>query len=130
MISLLCNLEEEKVVKEEKILKIYELTTVTTTTTTAKETLAVTDNDEAQEDRVINTYAEVSQFMQTLKFKGRSTTLYYKDSKIQKLDNELVRKIYAKENPGMDFEHIRQMEENNLLQDKLNTDAIQVFKKS
>lgn len=59
-------------------MKAHELTTVTTTTTMSKKTLIVTNTDEAQEDRMIDTDAEVCQLMQTLKFKGKKATIYYK----------------------------------------------------
>lgn len=41
-----------------------------------------------------------------------------------------MRKIYSKENQGMDLEQIKQMEEEYLLQDKSNTNVFQVPRKS
>ena len=35
-------------------------------------------------------------FIQTLKLKGKQTTVYYKDPKIQTLDEEIARRLFLK----------------------------------
>lgn len=57
-------------------MKTHELTTVNTATTMSKQTLTITNKDEAQEDKVIDTDAKVGQFMLTLKCKGKKTIMY------------------------------------------------------
>lgn len=52
----------------------------------------------------------MSKFIQTLKFKGRKTTIYYQDPKIPNL-NDIAKRMFAKENPGMNIEQIKYMEE-------------------
>ena len=42
---------------------------------------------------------ESQQFMQTLKLKGKQTTIYYQDPKIQKLDEEISKRLFLKDNP-------------------------------
>ena len=49
-------------------------------------------------------------FMQTLKLKGKQTTVYYKDPKIQTLDEEISRRLFLKHNPGMDLENLKEEE--------------------
>ncbi|KAL8110277.1 hypothetical protein AgCh_026120 [Apium graveolens] len=48
--------------------------------------------------------------MQTLKLKGKQTTVYYKDPKIQTLDGEISRRFFLKHNPGMDLENLKEEE--------------------
>ncbi|MDV3180567.1 MAG: hypothetical protein Q8829_02710, partial [Candidatus Phytoplasma australasiaticum] len=43
-------------------------------------------------------------FLQTLKLKRKQTTVYYKNPKIQTLDEEIARRLFLKQNPGMDLE--------------------------
>ena len=54
---------------------------------------------------------ESKKFCQTLKFRGRETTLFYKSQSLQAIDEAVARKIFEKENPGVDIEAIRQEEE-------------------
>ncbi|KAL8099431.1 hypothetical protein AgCh_031894 [Apium graveolens] len=49
-------------------------------------------------------------FLQTLKLKGKQTTVYYKDPKIQTLDEEIARRLFLKHNPGMDLENLKEEE--------------------
>ena len=49
-------------------------------------------------------------FSQTLKLKGKQTTVYYKDPKIQTLDEEIARRLFLKQNPGMDLETLKEEE--------------------
>ena len=49
-------------------------------------------------------------FLQNLKLKGRETTVYYKDPKIQTLDEEIARRLFLKHNPGMDLETLKEKE--------------------
>ncbi|KAL8119762.1 hypothetical protein AgCh_017026 [Apium graveolens] len=53
---------------------------------------------------------ESQKFMQILKFKGKETTVYYQDPKLQKLDEEISKRLFLKENPGMDFESLKEEE--------------------
>ena len=53
---------------------------------------------------------ESQKFMQTLKLKGKETTVYYQDPKLQKLDEEISKRLFLKENPGMDFESLKEEE--------------------
>ncbi|XP_063946066.1 uncharacterized protein LOC135151512 [Daucus carota subsp. sativus] len=43
---------------------------------------------------------ESQKFCQTLKFRGRETTLFYKSPSLQAIDEAVARKIFEKENPG------------------------------
>lgn len=64
--------------------------------------------------------------MQIFKFRGKKTTLYYKDPKSQQFDDAVARKMFEKDNPGVDIEQIKQTEEKfALLKPKWNTDAAQ-----
>lgn len=95
-------------------------------TTMSKQTLTITNIDEAPQDRVINTDAELGQFMQILKLKGRKTNLYYKDSIIQKFDDKVAKRMFQKENLGFDLEQEREMEEDfNLFKEQGVTDVAQ-----
>lgn len=58
-----------------------------TTTATERQTLTVTYADDDQADRVIEAGVEASQFMQTLKFRGKTATLYYKYPRIKEFDD-------------------------------------------
>ncbi|KAL8145978.1 hypothetical protein AgCh_003930 [Apium graveolens] len=49
-------------------------------------------------------------FMQTLKIKGKQTIVYYKDPKIQTLDEEIARRLFLKHNPGMDLDNLKEEE--------------------
>ncbi|KAL8105349.1 hypothetical protein AgCh_029225 [Apium graveolens] len=49
-------------------------------------------------------------FLQTLKLKGKQTTVYYKDPKIQTLDEDIARRLFLKQNPGMDLETLKEEE--------------------
>ncbi|KAL8133959.1 hypothetical protein AgCh_009144 [Apium graveolens] len=49
-------------------------------------------------------------FLQTLKLKGRDTTVYYKDPKIQTLDEEIARRLFLKHNPRMDLKTLKEEE--------------------
>ncbi|KAL8125250.1 hypothetical protein AgCh_012797 [Apium graveolens] len=81
-------------------------------TTKMQQSLQVTTvADEDQGILEIDASAEASQYLQTLKVKGRNTTLFYKDPKIHLLDSEVSRRIFAKENPRVDLKQLRQMEE-------------------
>ena len=53
---------------------------------------------------------ESQKFMQTLKFKGKETTVYHQDPKLQKLDEEISKRLFLKDNPGMDFESLKKEE--------------------
>ncbi|KAL8146621.1 hypothetical protein AgCh_004376 [Apium graveolens] len=60
---------------------------------------------------LIQSGSEDSQkFLQTLKLKGKQTTVYYKDPKIQTLDEEIARRLFLKHNPGMDLETLKEEE--------------------
>ncbi|XP_063942667.1 uncharacterized protein LOC135150333 [Daucus carota subsp. sativus] len=43
---------------------------------------------------------ESQKFCQTLKFRGKETTLFYKSPSLQAIDEAMARKIFEKENPG------------------------------
>ncbi|KAL8116094.1 hypothetical protein AgCh_022547 [Apium graveolens] len=47
-------------------------------------------------------------FLQTLKLKGKQTNVYYKDPKIQTLDEEIARRLFLKYNLGMDLETLEE----------------------
>ncbi|KAL8126722.1 hypothetical protein AgCh_013845 [Apium graveolens] len=49
-------------------------------------------------------------FLQTLKLKGKQTTVYYKNPKIQTLDEEIARRLFLKHNPRMDLEALKEEE--------------------
>ena len=51
--------------------------------------------------------AEASQYLQTLTVKGTKKTLFYKDPKIQTFDSEVSRRIFERENHGVDLEQLR-----------------------
>ncbi|KAL8119347.1 hypothetical protein AgCh_016755 [Apium graveolens] len=53
---------------------------------------------------------ESQKFMQTLKLKGKETSVYYQDPKLQKLDEEISKILFLKGNPGMDFESLKEEE--------------------
>ncbi|KAL8119344.1 hypothetical protein AgCh_016752 [Apium graveolens] len=53
---------------------------------------------------------ESQKFMQTLKLKGKETSVYYQDPKLQKLDEEISKILFLKDNPGMDFESLKEEE--------------------
>ncbi|KAL8089238.1 hypothetical protein AgCh_038866 [Apium graveolens] len=53
---------------------------------------------------------ESQKFMQTLKLKGKKTTVYYQDPKLQKLDKEISKRLFLKDNPGMDFKSLKKEE--------------------
>ncbi|KAL8104732.1 hypothetical protein AgCh_028801 [Apium graveolens] len=62
-------------------------------------------------DILIQSGSEDSQkFLQTLKLKGKQTNVYYKDPKIQTLDEEIARRLFLKHNPGMDLETLKEEE--------------------
>ncbi|KAL8126417.1 hypothetical protein AgCh_013636 [Apium graveolens] len=42
------------------------------------------------------------------KLKGKQTTVYYKDPKIQTLDEEIARRLFLKQNPGIDLETLKE----------------------
>ena len=54
---------------------------------------------------------ESQKFCQTLKFRGKETTLFYKSPSLQAIDEAVAKKIFERENPGLDIEAIRQEEE-------------------
>uniref|UniRef100_A0A166GDH0 Uncharacterized protein n=1 Tax=Daucus carota subsp. sativus TaxID=79200 RepID=A0A166GDH0_DAUCS len=60
---------------------------------------------------------ESQKFYQTLKFRGRETTLFYKSPSLQAIDEAMARKIFEKENPRVDIEAIR-LEEERLAAEK------------
>ncbi|XP_063939749.1 uncharacterized protein LOC135148454 [Daucus carota subsp. sativus] len=60
---------------------------------------------------------ESQKFCQTLKFRGKETTLFYKSPSLQAIDEAMARKIFEKENPGVDIEAIR-LEEERLAAEK------------
>ncbi|KAL8132948.1 hypothetical protein AgCh_008427 [Apium graveolens] len=47
---------------------------------------------------------------QTLKLKGKETTVYYQDPKLQKLDEEILKRLFLKDNPGMNLESLKEEE--------------------
>ena len=49
-------------------------------------------------------------FLQTLKLKGKQTTVYYKDPKIHTLDEEISRRLFLQHNLGMDLETLKEEE--------------------
>ncbi|KAL8089399.1 hypothetical protein AgCh_039010 [Apium graveolens] len=62
-------------------------------------------------DVLIQSGSQDSQkFLKTLKLKGRETTIYYKDPKIQILDEEIAKRLFLKHNPGMDLETLKEEE--------------------
>jgi len=61
---------------------------------------------------------ESQKFCQTLKFRGKETTLFYKSPSLQAIDEAVARKIFEKENPGVDIEAIR-LEEERLAAEKM-----------
>ncbi|KAL8114455.1 hypothetical protein AgCh_021350 [Apium graveolens] len=63
------------------------------------------------DERVMEAGVEVSQFMQTLKLKGRKIILFYKDPKITYFNSEVSRRFFLKENPEIDLEQLKLMEE-------------------
>ncbi|KAL1811236.1 hypothetical protein ACET3Z_021301 [Daucus carota] len=60
---------------------------------------------------------ESQKFCQTLKFRGKETTLFYKSPSLQAIDEAMARKIFEKENPGVDIDAIR-LEEERLAAEK------------
>ncbi|KAL8125273.1 hypothetical protein AgCh_012817 [Apium graveolens] len=64
-------------------------------------------------------YEDSQKFLQSLKLKGKQTTIYYKDPKIQTLDEEITRRLFLKHNPGMDLETLKE-EEARLVAEKIN----------
>ena len=54
---------------------------------------------------------ESQKFCQTLKFRGKETTLFYKSPSLQAIDEAVARKIFERKNPGLDIEAIRLEEE-------------------
>ena len=61
---------------------------------------------------------ESQKFCQTLKFRGKETTLFYKSPSLQAIDEAVARKIFERENPGVDIEAIR-LEEERLAAEKM-----------
>ena len=61
---------------------------------------------------------ESHKFCQTLKFRGKETTLFYKSPSLQAIDEAVARKIFEKENPGVDIKDIR-LEEERLAAEKM-----------
>ena len=53
---------------------------------------------------------DFQKFLQTLKLKGKQTTVYYINPKIQTLDEEIARRLFMKHNPGMDLETLKEEE--------------------
>ena len=53
---------------------------------------------------------ESQKFMQILKLKGKETTVYYQDPKLQELDEEISKMLFLKDNPGMDLESLKEEE--------------------
>ncbi|KAL8115843.1 hypothetical protein AgCh_022368 [Apium graveolens] len=53
------------------------------------------------------------------KLKGKQTTVYYKDPKIQTLDEEIARRLFLKHNPGTDLENLKE-EEARFKAEKIN----------
>ena len=45
------------------------------------------------EDKVIETHVDANKYMQRLKFRGKTTSLYYRDPKLQVLDEKLSMKL-------------------------------------
>ncbi|KAL8109306.1 hypothetical protein AgCh_025415 [Apium graveolens] len=76
-----------------------------------EKTLIVTNADGDQGILEIEVGVVASHFLQTLKFKGKKTTLFYKDPKITSYDSEVNRRIFERENLGVDLEQLRLMEE-------------------
>ncbi|KAL8108679.1 hypothetical protein AgCh_024951 [Apium graveolens] len=83
--------------------------TMTTKIQQSSQVINVADEDQGILEKEAG--AKASQYLETLKVKERKTTLFYKDPKIQLFDSEVSRRIFAKENPGVDLEQLRQMEE-------------------
>ena len=54
-----------------------------------------------------------------MKLKGKQTTVYYKDPKIQTLDEEIARRLFLKHNPRMDLETLKE-EEARFAVEKIN----------
>lgn len=63
---------------------------------------------------MVEASAQAGQFMQMLKCKRKNTNLYYKNPKLQKFDEVLAKKLFQRENPGLDLEQIRHIIENLL----------------
>ncbi|XP_063938513.1 uncharacterized protein LOC135148207 [Daucus carota subsp. sativus] len=61
---------------------------------------------------------EFQKFCQTLKFRGKETTLFYKSPSLQAIDEAVAKKIFERENPGIDIEAIR-LEEERLAAEKM-----------
>ena len=73
----------------------------------------------SESDKLIEARDPESQkFCQTLKFRGKETTLFYKSPSLQAIDEAVARKIFEKENPGVDIEAIR-LEEERLAAEKM-----------
>ncbi|KAL8125875.1 hypothetical protein AgCh_013251 [Apium graveolens] len=77
--------------------------------------LLITNSD----DQVLKTTSDImiqagsqdsQKFLQTLKFKGNKATFFYKDPKIQIIDEELAKRLFLKDNPGVDLEELREEE--------------------
>ena len=75
--------------------------------------LLITNSD----DQVLTTTSDVmiqagsqnsQKFLQTLKFKGKKATFFYKDPKLQTIDEELAKRLFLKDNPGVDLEELRE----------------------
>ncbi|KAL8088541.1 hypothetical protein AgCh_038357 [Apium graveolens] len=104
-----------------KIMQSKELTVAKT------QTLKVTNVDEDQCILEIEAGAIESQYLQALKVKGKKTTLFYKDPKIQNFDSEVSRRIFERENPGVDMEQLRPLEEEYKSLKSTNTDVVLPF---
>ena len=53
--------------------------------------------------------------MQTLKLKGRHTTVYYKDPKIKALNEEIAKRLFLRDNPEMDIKELKRRKRDLLL---------------
>lgn len=101
------------------------ITTVTiTTTTTNTQIFKVINADNDQAERIVwivEANSETRQFMQTLKLRGKTTTLFYKDPKIHKFNDVVALKLSQKDNPKVDLEQIRKIKEEFALQKSQST---------
>ncbi|KAL8134518.1 hypothetical protein AgCh_009513 [Apium graveolens] len=67
-------------------------------------------DEQGNSERAESGSEDSQKFLQTLKLKGKQTTVYYKNPKIQTLDEEIARRLFLKHNPGMDLETLKEKE--------------------
>ncbi|XP_063941253.1 chromatin-remodeling ATPase INO80-like [Daucus carota subsp. sativus] len=102
----------ERPPRESQKHRSMELTVVTQAQNITK---AVRDSDAlSKEIDLVN--SEVEKKKENL-FRGKETTLFYKSPSLQAIDEAMARKIFEKENPGVDIEAIR-LEEERLAAEK------------